>query len=138
MWFVYGLRCGKSIFWKHKMNTWQTMVQSILKKCRQQACGLRTWKKLFTQWAQFPLYLRKKLRNFNLWWMVSKLLADGTVHVCSPIHTYVHLVCEWFADGLVCKYVPALPVFIYKMLYSKNGEIFIETLNGVLFSFECN
>ncbi len=37
-----------------------------------------------------------------------KPFADGAAHVHSPINTYVHLVCEPFANGLVHKCVPSL------------------------------
>ncbi len=43
--------------------------------------------------------------EFGLWKTVCKPFADGTAQVQNPIHTYVHLVCEPFANGShVCVY----------------------------------
>ncbi len=40
--------------------------------------------------------------------MVCDLFTDGTVQVGSSIHMYTYLVYKPFANGLVCKCVPAL------------------------------
>ncbi len=42
----------------------------------------------------------QKPTNFGSWRMVGEPFANSAAQVCSPIYTYVHLVCEPFASGL--------------------------------------
>ncbi len=53
-----------------------------------------------TQRIQFSLCSRKKPTNFGSWRTVGEPFVDGTAQVCSPIHTYALLVCEWFVNHL--------------------------------------
>ncbi len=73
-WFTNSLHyaCGKLIFHKPEANT--------------------------EQHTQFPLYSSKKPTNFSLRHTVCELFEYDAAHVRSPIHTYVHLVCEPFGS----------------------------------------
>ncbi len=53
-----------------------------------------------TRHIQFSLCSHTNPTNFGLRRTVYKPFADGAVQVCSPIHTYAHLVCKQFASSL--------------------------------------
>ncbi len=51
--------------------------------------------------------------------------ADSAAQVCSPIHTYAHLVCEWFANHLVRMCVPGFnrcSTFIFREPEANKGH----------------
>ncbi len=51
---------------------------------------------------QFSLCSRKEPTNFSSQWTVCEPFAEDAAQVRSPVHTYLHLVREWFS--LVCEW----------------------------------
>ncbi len=51
-----------------------------------------------TRCIQFSLCSRKKPTNFSSWRIVCEPFTDGAAQIRSPIHTYAHLIREWFVN----------------------------------------
>ncbi len=113
---IWGEHTTNHCFSTHLTNFDQNILKKM-RKTQQQVRSLQTWK-IFLHGMRNFLSVCTKNWNFSSWWRVCELYADGTMHVSSPIQTYVQLVHEPYTNGLVCKCVPAL-MHAFKNYYIK-------------------